>query len=145
VIGIDADEAEFLAEFLDRDECAPAAQQASPHQGMLLAEPAPLADSEYTSSALLGAPVSHSGPVPLGGGQIPLGGGQIPLGGGQYPPAGQGPLPGSQFPLGAQIPRPGGPLPLGLRRPVTGPAEIPAELVGWQSGELPGQAAERLG
>jgi len=159
VIGIDADEAEFLAEFLDRDECAPAAQQASPHQGMLLAEPAPLADSEYTSSALLGAPVSHSGPVPLGGGQIPLGasqiplgasqvplgGGQLPLPGGQYPPAGQGPLPGSQFPLGAQIPRPGGPLPLGLRRPVTGPAEIPAELVGWQSGELPGQAAEHLG
>jgi hypothetical protein len=74
VIGIDADEAEFLAEFLDRDECSRVPQQANP-------------DGEYTSTALLGAPV-----------------------------------------------------PLGARR-----TDVTAELAGWQSGELPGQASEQLG
>jgi hypothetical protein len=133
VIGIDADEAEFLAEFLDRDECARAAQQANPHQGVLLAEPAQPADGEYTSNALLGAPVPLGGQGPLGGGQGPLGGGQGLLGGGQ------GPLGNGPGPLG------GGPLPLGLRRPAAAPADMAAELAGWQSGELPGQASEQLG
>ena len=32
VIGIDADEAEYLAEFLDRDECAQRGQQVLPQQ-----------------------------------------------------------------------------------------------------------------
>src|SRR5271169_4608984 len=82
VIGIDADEAEFLAEFLDRDECARRAEpgrraepvpQMIPHQGTLLAEPPPPPDGEYTSAALLGAPVPHSGPGPLGSGPFPLG------------------------------------------------------------------------
>jgi hypothetical protein len=114
VIGIDADEAEFLAEFLDRDECARRAepgqwaepvQQATSHQGTLLAEPSQPPDGEYTSTALLGAPIPHSGPGPLGG----------------------------------------GPLPLGLRRPAITSADMAAELAGWQSGELPGQASEQLG
>src|SRR2546421_3337805 len=43
VIGIDADEAEYLAEFLDRDECAErgqvALQQQIPLQQVVLAEP----------------------------------------------------------------------------------------------------------
>jgi hypothetical protein len=120
VIGIDADEAEFLADFLDRDECAGAVQQASQHQGTLLAEPSQPPDGEYTSTALLGAPVS----------QIPLGA-QVPL--------------GAQASLGAQVPLGSGPLPLGLRRPASASAEMAAELAGWQSGELPGQAAEQLG
>ena len=123
VIGIDADEAEFLADFLDRDECARRAepgrraepvQLANPHQGSLLAEPSQPPDGEYTSAALLGAPI-----------------GQSPLGG-QSPHSGPGPL-GS------------GPLPLGLRRQAAIPADMAAELAGWQSGELPGQASEQLG
>jgi hypothetical protein len=87
VIGIDADEAEFLADFLDRDECG----QLSSQQ-VLLAEPSHSTDGEYTSQALLGAPVS-----------------------------------------------------LGLGRPRIGSgADISAELAGWSSGELPGQASEHL-
>ena len=35
VIGIDADEAEYLAEFLDRDECAQRGQQVPPQQAQL--------------------------------------------------------------------------------------------------------------
>jgi hypothetical protein len=84
VIGIDADEAEFLADFLDRDECALAAQQAEPSQP---------SDGEYASTALLGAPIG----------------------------------PGLR------------------RRPGVAPADMAAELAGWQSGELPGQASEQLG
>src|SRR5438105_5174314 len=35
VIGIDADEAEYLADFLDRDECAQRGQQVTPQQAQL--------------------------------------------------------------------------------------------------------------
>ncbi|HZI77132.1 MAG TPA: hypothetical protein VFD73_24475 [Gemmatimonadales bacterium] len=86
VIGIDADEAEYLAEFPDRDECAQRGQQVLPQQAQLpqapiqqmpiqqvplqsgplqsgplqqvkLTEPALEGTGEYPSSALLGAPV----------------------------------------------------------------------------------------
>lgn len=117
VIGIDADEAEFLAEFLDRDQCAStgplagqqqlsdrqvplpqqqlSAQPVIPHQGMppqaMLNEQQP-SEGDYTSAALLGAPV-----------------------------------------------------PLGIARQAAEPnREIAAELAGWSSGELPGQASEQL-
>ena len=113
VIGIDADEAEFLAEFLDRDECANIASianvanagqlpaprptaQANPAQqqhGMLpqarLAEPPQPQEGEYTSQALLGAPVS-----------------------------------------------------LGLPRQADPGRDMSVELAGWSAGELPGQASE---
>jgi hypothetical protein len=120
VIGIDADEAEFLADFLDRDECASTGQlpseqaalhQGTPHQGIphqgtphhgtphqgtlpqaLLAEPSQQQEGEYASQLLLGVPVS------LG----------IP------------------------------------RQAVDTGREIAAELAGWSSGELPGQASEQL-
>ena len=81
VIGIDADEAEYLAEFLDRDECAQRGQQVPPQQAQLsqvsvqqvplqsgplqsgplqqvkLTESVSEGSGEYPSSALLGAPV----------------------------------------------------------------------------------------
>src|SRR6266516_5388523 len=81
VIGIDADEAEYLAEFMDRDECAQRGQQvplqqaqlpqvprqqvplqsgplqSGPLQQVKLTESAPEGTGEYPSSALLGAPV----------------------------------------------------------------------------------------
>jgi len=85
VIGIDADEAEFLADYLDRDECLQTGQQP------LLAEPQP-PEGEYTSQALLGPPVS------LGFGRLRAG----------------------------------------------SATDLSAELAGWSSGELPGQASEQL-
>ena len=81
VIGIDADEAGYLAEFLDRDECAQRGQQVPPQQAQLpqvslqqvplqsgplqsgplqqvkLTESVSEGTGEYPSSALLGAPV----------------------------------------------------------------------------------------
>lgn len=61
VIGIDADEAEYLAEFLARDECAQRGQQVPPQQAQLqqvkLSESAAEGTGQYPSSALLGAPV----------------------------------------------------------------------------------------
>ena len=81
VIGIDADEAEYLAEFLDRDECAQREQQvplqqaqlpqvplqqvplqsgplqSGPLQQVKLTESSAEGTGEYPSSALLGAPV----------------------------------------------------------------------------------------
>ena len=82
VIGIDADEAEYLAEFLDRDECAQRRQvlpqqaqlpqvslqqvplqsgplQSGPLQQVKLTESASEGTGEYPSSALLGAPVPY--------------------------------------------------------------------------------------
>ena len=55
VIGIDADEAEYLAEFLDRDECVQRVQ--IPQQGRQ-ADALPEGTGERARSALLGAPVS---------------------------------------------------------------------------------------
>src|SRR5580692_11084591 len=57
VIGIDADEAEYLAEFLDRDECAQRVQ--IPHQQGRRADPLSESTGEQTRPALLGAPVSY--------------------------------------------------------------------------------------
>src|ERR1700747_2417708 len=58
VIGIDANEAEYLAEFLDRDECAQRVQ--IPHQQGRRAEPPVESTGEHTRPALLGAPVAYS-------------------------------------------------------------------------------------
>ena len=56
VIGIDADEAEYLAEFLDRDECAQRVQ--IPQQQVRRPEPLSDVTGEHARSALLGAPLS---------------------------------------------------------------------------------------
>jgi len=58
VIGIDADEAEYLAEFLDRDEFAQRVQ--IPQQQGRRPEPPPESTGELTRPALLGAPVAYS-------------------------------------------------------------------------------------
>ena len=75
VIGIDADEAEYLAEFLDRDECAQRGQVPLQQAAQVPLQPVPLSlgpasagqagrtaagrHGRYPSSALLGAPVGH--------------------------------------------------------------------------------------
>jgi hypothetical protein len=62
VIGIDADEAEYLAEFLDRDECAQRAQ--IPQQHARRAEPPAEVNGEHARAALLGAPLSYGRHAP---------------------------------------------------------------------------------
>ena len=88
VIGIDADEAEFLAEFLDRDECGRQGKHSS--------------EAEYSSPALLGTSVS----------------------------------------LG--IPHQTGEVGLEMTSLEMTNRDMAAELAGWSSGELPGQASEQL-
>jgi hypothetical protein len=115
VIGINADEAEYLAEFLDRDECGqreqlplqfgelqPGSRQSGglhagalpsgPRQQLAMSEPQPDGPGDYPSSSLLSAPVSYG--------------------------------------LGRQSADHG--------------RDIAAELAGWTSGELPGQVSEQL-
>jgi hypothetical protein len=62
VIGIDADEAEYLAEFLDRDECAQQVQ--IPQQQGHRAELPPEGTGEHARSTLLGASVSYGRHAP---------------------------------------------------------------------------------
>jgi hypothetical protein len=57
VVGIDADEAEYLAEFLDRDECVQRVQ--IPQQQGRRAELPSEDTGEHARSALLGTPVSY--------------------------------------------------------------------------------------
>lgn len=65
VIGIDADEAEYLAEFLDRDECVQRVQIPQ-QQGLPQRRPEPPAEGtgESARAALLGASVSYGRHAP---------------------------------------------------------------------------------
>jgi hypothetical protein len=62
VIGIGADEAEYLAEFLDRDECVQRVQ--IPQQPARRAEPSAEGTGEHARAALLGAPASYGRHAP---------------------------------------------------------------------------------
>jgi hypothetical protein len=59
VTGIDADEAEYLAKFLDRDECVVQRAQI-PQQQVRRAEPPPEGTGKHARPAGLGAPISFS-------------------------------------------------------------------------------------
>jgi hypothetical protein len=120
VIGIDADEAEFLADFLDRDECVRTGQQP-----MLAESPQP-SDSLRSSGRALGrSPVSQLDLRSSGGA------------GGRPPVSQQGDYTSPAL-LGA-------PVSLGIPRQAPGSdTGIAAELAGWSAGELPGQASEHL-
>jgi hypothetical protein len=112
VIGIDADEAEYLAEFLDRDECAQRGQQAPPQQVQLPQVPlqqVPLQPGPLQSGPLQQVKMTESAPEGTGG-----------------------------YPNSALL---GAPVPFGRGRQ---PAEQARDLVGWTSGELPGQVNEQL-
>jgi hypothetical protein len=120
VIGIDADEAEYLAEFLDRDECAQRGQvpfQQVPRQAGPL-QAGPLQPGPLQSGPLQAGPLQQVSRTEL-------------------PPEGTGEYASSAL-LGA-------PATFGLGRQSTDPArDIAAELAGWTSGELPGQVTEQL-
>jgi hypothetical protein len=130
VIGIDADEAEYLAEFLDRDECAQRGQvslQASPSQA-----------SPLGASPLPQGPAQH-GSVQHGLGQH---------GSAQHGSLQQVALPeatsegAGDYPSSALL---GAPVSFGVGRQSPDQVrDIAAELAGWTSGELPGQVAEQL-
>jgi len=117
VIGIDADEAEYLAEFLDRDECAQRGQQVPPQQAQL--PQVPIRQMPIQQVPLQSGPL-QSGPLQ-----------QVKLtesaseGTGEYP---------SSALLGA-------PVHFGRWRQ---PADQARDLAGWTSGELPGQVNEQL-
>ena len=122
VIGIDADEAEYLAEFLDRDECAQRGQQVLPQQAQL--PQAPIQQMPVQQMPVQPVPL-QSGPLQSG----PLQ--QVKLtessaeGTGEYP---------SSALLGA-------PVPFGRGRQS---ADQARDLASWTSGELPGQVNEQL-
>ena len=122
VIGIDADEAEYLAEFLDRDECAQRGQQVLPQQAQL--PQAPVQQMPVQQLPVQSVPL-QSGPLQSG----PLQ--QVKLtessaeGTGEYP---------SSALLGA-------PVPFGRGRQS---ADQARDLASWTSGELPGQVNEQF-
>jgi hypothetical protein len=117
VIGIDADEAEYLAEFLDRDECAQRGQQVPPQQIQL--------------------PQVQMPQVPLQ--QVPLQSGPLQSGPLQQVKLTE-PAPENtgEYPTSAHL---GAPVPFGRGRQSAGQAR---DLAGWTSGELPGQVNEQL-
>ena len=116
VIGIDADEAEYLAEFLDRDECAQRGQQVPPQQAQL---PQATIQQMPIQVPLQSGPL-QSGPLQ----QVKLTE-SAPEGTGEYP---------SSALLGASVP-------FGRGRQS---ADQARDLAGWISGELPGQVNEQL-
>jgi hypothetical protein len=140
VIGIDADEAEYLAEFLDRDECV---QRGQPQFQQSRALPAPVQQAQFQQaqyqSAQLQPPSLQQGqlqPVPLQAGPLQSGPLQqvkltepLPEGTGEYP---------SPALVNA-------PSAVGRGRPSPDQArDIAAELVGWNQGELPSQLPEQF-
>jgi len=155
VIGIDADEAEYLAEFLDRDECAQRGQvphqqvplQQVPHQSGPL-QSSPLQPGQHQSGQHQSGPL-QPGPLQPG----PLQSGQHQSGPLQVNSLHSGPL--------RQLPRSepsqngvgeytsssllGAPVSFGIGRQSPDQVrDMAAELAGWTSGELPGQVTEQL-
>jgi hypothetical protein len=154
VIGIDADEAEYLAEFLDRDECAQRGQvphQQVPHQQV------PHQQVPHQQAPHQQVP-HQSEPLPLPSGPLPSGPVQPvnPLQSG--PPQSVNPLqsgPPQQLPRSeppqegrgeyASSSLLGAPVSFGLGRQSPDQVrDIAAEMASWNSGELPGQVAEQL-
>jgi hypothetical protein len=121
VIGIDADEAEYLAEFLDRDECA--------QRGQVPLRQVPHQQVPHQSGPLPSGPLQSVNPLQSG----PLQ--QLPRS--EPPQEGRGEYSSSSL-LGA-------PVSFGLGRQSPDQVrDMAAELAGWNSGELPGQVAEQL-
>jgi hypothetical protein len=140
VIGIDADEAEYLAEFLDRDECAQREQvplQQAQHQQAQLQQPQPqqsqpqqaqheqaqLQQAQLQQVPLQGRPLQ---PGPLQ--QVMLTG-PVPEGTEEYPSPALFNAP--------SVPGQGRPSPDQAR-------DIAAELASWNPDELPGQLPEQF-
>ena len=122
VIGIDADEAEYLAEFLDRDECAQRGQQVPSQQ--VQPPQAQLPQPQLPQVPLQQVP-PQPGPLQSGPLHRVRLTESLPEGTGEYP---------SSALLGA-------PVSLGRGRQS---ADQARDMAGWTSGELPGQVSEQL-
>jgi hypothetical protein len=125
VIGVDADEAEYLAEFLERDECA--------KQRQVPLQQVPLQAVPLQQVPLQGVPPEQ---VPLQAGALPPGSGQ------QVSRPGPSPEGPTEYASPALL---SAPVSFGIGRhsPDRG-RDIAAELASWTSGELPGQVSEQL-
>jgi hypothetical protein len=129
VIGIDADEAEYLAEFLDRDECAQGAQGGQGGQQVPQQQQVQLPQAQLPQVPIRQMPIQQ---VPLQSGPLQSGPlQQVKLT--ESAPDGTGEYPSSAL-LGA-------PVPFGRGRQS---ADQARDLAGWTSGELPGQVNEQL-
>jgi hypothetical protein len=125
VIGIDADEAEYLAEFLDRDECA--------QRGQVPLQQVPLQTGPLQQGSFPPGP-SQSGSHQSGSHQS---GSHQQVTRAELPPENTG-----EYTSPALF---GAPVTFGIGRQSTDPArDIAAEMAGWTSGELPGQVTEQL-
>ena len=126
VIGVDAAEAEYFADFLESHECA----------GVANAEPRPV-------NGLAHLPVGGSGPAPRDALSEPM----ARMAGSADPGALTGPErtamngPGSLPVSATQVFHPA---PVVPGHPHDPSDPLAAELAGWASGELPGQASEQL-
>jgi hypothetical protein len=128
VIGIDADEAEYLAEFLDRDECAPRGQ-VSLQPGQLQSaqfQPGPFQPGPFQPGQLQSVPL-QAGPLQSGPLQQVAPTVSAAEGTGEYPARFSPPSASSRS---RQAPDQG--------------RDIAAELVGWNQAELPGQLPEQF-
>jgi hypothetical protein len=127
VIGIDADEAEYLAEFLDRDECAQRGQQVPPQQVQL-----PQASIQHMPIQQM--PIQQ---MPIQ--QVPLQSGPLQSGPLQQVKLTESSAEGTgEYPSSALL---GAPVSFGRGRQS---ADQARDLAGWTSGELPGQVNEQL-
>jgi hypothetical protein len=130
VIGIDADEAEYLAEFLDRDECA--------QRGQVPLQQVPLQTGPLQQGSFPPGP-SQSGSHQSGSHQSGShqSGSHQQVTRAELPPENTG-----EYTSPALF---GAPVTFGIGRQSTDPArDIAAEMAGWTSGELPGQVTEQL-
>ncbi|MGH3163653.1 MAG: hypothetical protein ACRDOC_17360 [Streptosporangiaceae bacterium] len=147
VIGIDADEAEYLAGFLDRDECAQRGQQVPPQQAQLPQvqlrqmpiQQMPIQQMPIQQMPIQQMPIQQMPIQQMPVQQVPLRAGPLQSGPLQQvklsesAPEGTGEYPSSAL-LGA-------PVPFGRGRQS---ADQARDLAGWTSGELPGQVNEQL-
>jgi hypothetical protein len=131
VIGLDAAEAEYFAEFLENHECGGRAQAEAPSVNDTARQP-----------AVASAPVPRSAPLEL----VARAADSVAVAraGDSVERAGLS----SAAPLAGAVAHAFHQAPVGNGRPQGPPQDAPdviaAELAGWASGELPGQASEQL-
>jgi hypothetical protein len=142
VVGLDAAEAEYFADFLENHECGGRAQTEGPSANGTARQPAARGRAQTEGPSVNGTarqPAAPSAPAPRDA-SLELVARAVDSAeraglGSAAPPAGAVAHAFHQAPVGND--RPQGP-------PQDAPDVIAAELAGWASGELPGQASEQL-
>jgi hypothetical protein len=142
VIGLDAAEAEYFAEFLENHECGGRAQAEAPSVNDTARQPAPRGRAQAEAPSVNNTarqPAVASAPVPRSA--------SLELVARAVDSAERAGL-SSATPLAGAVAHAFHQAPAGNGRPQGPPQDAPdviaAELAGWASGELPGQASEQL-